>query len=83
MIDRNFFADISEKVLAKLPPEFNNAKQGIQHNLEQALKTGLNKLDLVSRQEFDAQRKVLARAQAQIEILEKQLAELEQQLKKS
>jgi len=40
------------------------------------------KLDLVTREEFDVQRKVLARSREKIEQLEKQVAELEARLLK-
>jgi len=37
----------------------------------------LGKLDLVTREQFDVQRKVLERTRNKVEALEKQLAELE------
>ena len=40
------------------------------------------RLDLVTREEFDVQTKVLARSRAKIEQLEQQVAALEQQLLK-
>ena len=39
-----------------------------------------SRLDLVTREEFDVQAKVLARSRAKLEQLEKQVAELEARL---
>jgi ubiquinone biosynthesis accessory factor UbiK len=41
-----------------------------------ALQSALAKLDLVTREEFDAQAAVLARTRAKLEVLEQQLAQL-------
>ena len=42
------------------------------------LASGLERLDLVTREEFDVQRKVLARTRARLEALEAELSKLEQ-----
>jgi BMFP domain-containing protein YqiC len=44
------------------------------------LQSGLSKLDLVSREEFDSQMLVLARTRARLEALEAKMAEMEAQL---
>ena len=44
------------------------------------LQAQLNKLDLVSREEFDVQTKVLLRTREKLTALEAKLAQLEQQL---
>ena len=56
--------------------------QDVEKNLRAALTAALARLDLVTREEFDVQSQVLARVRARLEALEKQLAELEQQLKR-
>ncbi|GAA5315203.1 MAG: hypothetical protein AseanaTS_04070 [Candidatus Pelagadaptatus aseana] len=48
-----------------------------ERELRAALEGVLHKLNLVSREEFDAQQAVLMRTRAKVEALEKQLAELE------
>ena len=57
---------------------------GFQMNLEEKLQmaAALARLDLVTREEFEVQSQVLARSRARLEALEKQVAELEQQLKR-
>ena len=51
-------------------------------HLRSAMMSTFSKLDLVTREEFDAQRAVLLRAREKIDALERQLAELEASLAK-
>ena len=48
----------------------------VQDKIKEALAAMVSKLDLVSREEFDAQTKVLARTREKVELLEKRLDEL-------
>lgn len=49
----------------------------LQKNLKALLTQQFARLDLVTREEFDTQSKVLARARERLEELERRLAELE------
>jgi ubiquinone biosynthesis accessory factor UbiK len=49
----------------------------LQKNLKALLQQQFARLDLVTREEFDTQSKVLARARARLEELEQRIAELE------
>ena len=49
----------------------------LQQKIKAAAQATFDKLDLVTRDEFDAQRAVLARSREKLEQMEKQLAELE------
>jgi hypothetical protein len=49
----------------------------LESNFRAVLRERLSKLDLVSRDEFDAQARVLERTRAQLEALEARLAALE------
>ena len=49
----------------------------LQKNLKALLQQQFARLDLVTREEFDTQSKVLARARARFEELEQRIAELE------
>jgi BMFP domain-containing protein YqiC len=51
-------------------------------HLRSAMMSTFSKLDLVTREEFDAQRAVLLRSRKKIDALERQLAELEASLAK-
>lgn len=78
MIDTKSFDsllnDLRRVLPAGLPPE-------LEKNLRAALSTGLHKLDLVTREEFEVQSTVLSRTRARLEALEQQVAALEKQLK--
>ena len=52
----------------------------VQQKMRTAAQATFDKLDLVTRDEFDAQRAVLARSREKLEYMEKQLAELEARL---
>jgi ubiquinone biosynthesis accessory factor UbiK len=52
----------------------------IQRNLHALMQAGLTKMELVTRDEFEAQAAVLARTRAKLDQLELQLVELAKQL---
>jgi len=70
---------IATQISALLPEE---GGKDIKYNIQQVLARQLNKLDVVSRDEFDAQQAVLLRTRAKLEALEKQVASLEDNLNK-
>jgi len=49
----------------------------LEKNLRALMQSALGRLDLVTREEYDVQREVLARTRAKLEQLEARLAELE------
>ena len=51
----------------------------IEKNVKALLQSGLARLDVVTRQEFDVQQQVLLRTREKIEQLERRLAEFEAQ----
>ena len=53
----------------------------LEKNLRALLASMFSRLDLVTREEFDVQREVLARTRAKLEELEAKLAELEARMK--
>jgi BMFP domain-containing protein YqiC len=55
----------------------------VEKNMRAALSGLFAKLDLVTREEFDVQREVLARTRARLEALEASIAELEARGQKS
>ena len=54
----------------------------IEKNVKAMLASGLAKLDVVPRAEFDVQSKVLARTREKLDVLEAKVAELEARLSK-
>lgn len=76
MTDKNFFDDLSAR-LSELVK--NSPAKDIEKNVRALLAQGFTKLDLVTREEFDIQAEVLARARQQLTALEARVAELEAQ----
>lgn len=79
MIDPKNIEQVLNSLRQALP---GGLAQDVEKNLRAALTAALARLDLVTREEFEVQSQVLARTRAKLEALEKQLAELEQQLKR-
>jgi BMFP domain-containing protein YqiC len=50
----------------------------VQMQIRSAMNSALQKMDLVTREEFDTQQAVLMRSREKLDALEKQIAELEQ-----
>ncbi len=76
-MDRIRIDDLARKLLDGLPPGLRNLQADVEQNFRAVLRANLARLDLVARDEFDAQTKVLARTRAQLEALEQRLAALE------
>jgi BMFP domain-containing protein YqiC len=55
----------------------NSPAKDIEKNVKAMLSSGLARLDLVPRAEFDVQAQVLLKTREKLEALEKRLAELE------
>ncbi len=76
MLNAKVFEDLS----AKLHEAVNSSPaKDIEKNVRALLAQGFAKLDLVTREEFDVQAQVLARAREQLTTLEARIAELEAQ----
>lgn len=74
MLNTKFIEEISSKISAMIA---NSPAGDIERNLNALLRGAFTKLELVTREEFDTQTQVLQRTRAQLEALEKRLAELE------
>lgn len=79
MLNQKFFEDISAKLSEAVA---NSPAKDFEKNARALLMQGFTKLDLVTREEFDVQTQVLARARQQLTALEACVAELEAQLNK-
>ena len=69
--------EIARGLLERLPPAVRSVRADLEANFRAVLRERLSRLDLVSRDEFDAQARVLARTRARLEGLEARLAALE------
>ncbi len=65
---------IVRRLLESLPPGVRAVQADLESNFRAVLRASLSKLDLVSRDEFDAQRRVLERTRARLEALETRLS---------
>lgn len=73
--------EMVNRLFNAMPGGILDLKHDAEKNLRAGLRTALAKMDLVTREEFDVQTAVLARTRAKLESLEKQVKELEHQLK--
>jgi BMFP domain-containing protein YqiC len=76
MFDPKQFDDLAKKLFAALPPSLQNIEKDIQQKFKEVLQAALTHIDLVTREEFDVQSKVLARTREKLERLQKQVEEL-------
>jgi BMFP domain-containing protein YqiC len=74
MSDRHFFDDLSQRINEALR---NSPAADIEKNLRALLADWFGRMDLVMRQDFDIQKKLLEQALARLATLEGRVAELE------
>ncbi|MEQ1526645.1 MAG: accessory factor UbiK family protein [Gallionella sp.] len=79
MLNTKTFEDLSSKLNAAIN---NSPAKDFEKNARALLAQGFAKLDLVTREEFDIQTQVLARAREQLLALETRVVELEAQRSK-
>jgi BMFP domain-containing protein YqiC len=81
MIDPQKIDEFASKLGDVIPPGAKSFKEDIENQFKQVIQKMLGKMDLVTREEFDIQTKVLERTREKIEALEKIVAELEEKQK--
>ena len=74
MPDQNFFDDLAQRIREMMA---NSPARDFEKNMRALLASAFARFDLVTREEFDAQRAVLERTRAKLTELEERLAELE------
>lgn len=74
MNTKSFLNDMQEKISQILE---NSPAKDIEKNVKALLTQGLSRLDLVTREEFDAQALTLARIRDQLDALEKRVVSME------
>ncbi|HEV7777052.1 MAG TPA: accessory factor UbiK family protein [Luteibacter sp.] len=68
---------LAERLASLVPPGLAQARADLHANFKDVLAQGLRRLDLVTREEFDVQRLLLARTREKLEQLEQRVADLE------
>jgi BMFP domain-containing protein YqiC len=76
-MDPRSIDDLARRLASSVPEGLSAVRRDLEANFKAVLQSGLSKLDLVTRQEFDVQAGVLRRTREKLEALEGRLAELE------
>ena len=76
-MDRNIIDQLASKLADSVPDDLRTLRNDMESNFRSLLQTTLGKLDLVTREEFEVQRKVLERTREKLERLEKALTEMQ------
>lgn len=74
LLNNDTLRDIAEQASQLLPSD--KAREQLQGHLHSLLQNSLSKLDVVSREEFEAQKLVLQKTRAKADKLEQQVNEL-------
>ena len=82
MFDTKFIDDTVKRLSESLPPGLNKFKKDLEKNFRAILQSMFTKLSLVTREEFDIQKKVLIKTRLKLNALEKQIFNLENKLGK-
>lgn len=77
MIDLTHIDDLARRLDSLVPPALREGREELQQSFKAVLQSGLSKLDLVTREEFDVQRAVLLRTREKLETLQQAVAQLE------
>lgn len=82
MSKTHFLKDLSAQLCEALPSHLRTIKKDFEKSCHRILTHAFAKFDLVTREEFDVQTKVLLRTRKKIEELEEHIKELEKLLHK-
>lgn len=80
MINARTLEELAKRIAEAIPPGARTLQQDIEKNIKAGLSSAFSKLNLVTREEFEVQKGVLARTRAKLQMLEAQVAALETQV---
>ncbi len=80
MINTQFIDELANKLSEVMPEGVSELQKDVDKNIKAVLQNTLTKFNLVTREEFEVQSRVLARTREKLEQLEQQVAELEKNL---
>ncbi len=69
--------ELARRLAESVPQGLRSVKDDLEKNFRSVLQSGLGKLDLVTREEFEVQEAVLARTRQKLEALEERLESVE------
>lgn len=73
MFDSKYFDELAKKLFSTLPGHVKTIEQELQQKFKDILQLAFSRFDLVTREEFDVQTKVLARTREKVEQLKNQI----------
>lgn len=79
-LDARFIEDLARKLAANVPGSVRALQADLERNFEALLGSTFEKLQLVTREEFDVQRRVLERTREKLSRVEAELDALEARL---
>lgn len=77
----NQLDDLAKKLAGFMPSSLQEIQTDIEKNMKSGLESGLRKMNLVTREEFEVQAAVLLRTREKLEALEKIVSEMEKDKK--
>ena len=77
MIDSKVFEDMARRLADAVPTGVKELQRDLEKNFHAILQNAFSKLDLVGREEFDVQQRVLEKTRHKLNQLELKVAELE------
>ena len=78
MFDTKFIDDLARQISEAIPAGVKGMQEDVQKNIHTLLQGALSRLDLVAREEFDAQSQVLARTREKLEQMEQIVSAMEE-----
>lgn len=72
--------NLARRLAESVPAGLRSMRDDLETNFRGVLRSGISKLDLVTREEFEVQEAVLGRTREKLESLEAKLKELEKDL---
>jgi BMFP domain-containing protein YqiC len=69
--------ELARQLAESVPHNLKVLGQDLERNFKTLLQSGIERMELVSREEFDVQRAVLERTRGKLEAMEARLADLE------
>lgn len=80
MFDPKKLEQVAKQIHESMPQPVKDLGTDVEQKVRQLIQGQLNKLDVVSREEFDVQTQVLLRTREKLTLMEQKLAELEEKL---
>jgi hypothetical protein len=77
MLDPKSISDMAKRLMDALPDTWRQGGEEVERQFKTIIQHSLAKMDVVTREEFDVQTKVLLRTREKLEQLERKMAELE------